>query len=147
MHHDVYKYSWNRRFMDYCIYSISWVFFCFTEVENCCLYASFSCNVPPDSVQQIFPQDLSDKMAVEKRLAYSIVQFLRDQTHCGSLNSDEQESLEGRSPSCLKHLNRLFYSGQCQKSPQRRHTLNFSVLLAITSKVNILKLIYKYTKL
>uniref|UniRef100_A0A8C0YAZ5 Small glutamine rich tetratricopeptide repeat co-chaperone beta n=1 Tax=Cyprinus carpio carpio TaxID=630221 RepID=A0A8C0YAZ5_CYPCA len=33
-------------------------------------------------------------MAVEKRLAYSIVQFLRDQTHCGSLNSDEQESLE-----------------------------------------------------
>ncbi|XP_056322127.1 small glutamine-rich tetratricopeptide repeat-containing protein beta isoform X3 [Danio aesculapii] len=34
-------------------------------------------------------------MAVEKRLAYSMVQFLRDQTHCGSLNSDEQESLEG----------------------------------------------------
>uniref|UniRef100_A0A673CKE7 Small glutamine-rich tetratricopeptide repeat-containing protein beta n=1 Tax=Sphaeramia orbicularis TaxID=375764 RepID=A0A673CKE7_9TELE len=33
-------------------------------------------------------------MAVEKRLAYSIVQFLRDQTHCGALNSDEQESLE-----------------------------------------------------
>uniref|UniRef100_A0A3P8RU22 Small glutamine-rich tetratricopeptide repeat-containing protein beta n=1 Tax=Amphiprion percula TaxID=161767 RepID=A0A3P8RU22_AMPPE len=33
-------------------------------------------------------------MAVEKRLAFSIVQFLRDQTHCGSLNSDEQESLE-----------------------------------------------------
>ncbi len=43
-------------------------------------------------------------MAVEKRLAYSIVQFLRDQTHRGTLNSDEQESLEGRSPSCLKHL-------------------------------------------
>lgn len=37
------------------------------------------------------------KMAVEKRLAFSIVQFLRDQTHCGALNSDEQESLEGRS--------------------------------------------------
>jgi hypothetical protein len=36
-------------------------------------------------------------MAVEKRLAFSIVQFLRDQTHCGALNSDEQESLEGRS--------------------------------------------------
>uniref|UniRef100_A0A8D3AK17 Small glutamine-rich tetratricopeptide repeat-containing protein beta n=1 Tax=Scophthalmus maximus TaxID=52904 RepID=A0A8D3AK17_SCOMX len=34
------------------------------------------------------------KMAVEKRLAFSIVQFLRDQTHCGALNSDEQESLE-----------------------------------------------------
>uniref|UniRef100_A0A3Q1I152 Small glutamine-rich tetratricopeptide repeat-containing protein beta n=1 Tax=Anabas testudineus TaxID=64144 RepID=A0A3Q1I152_ANATE len=33
-------------------------------------------------------------MAVEKRLAYSIVQFLRDQTHGGALNSDEQESLE-----------------------------------------------------
>ncbi|XP_051541593.1 small glutamine-rich tetratricopeptide repeat-containing protein beta-like isoform X2 [Myxocyprinus asiaticus] len=37
---------------------------------------------------------LPDKMAVEKRLAYSIVQFLRDQTNCGSLNSGEQESLE-----------------------------------------------------
>ncbi|KAJ7988503.1 hypothetical protein DPEC_G00324230 [Dallia pectoralis] len=33
-------------------------------------------------------------MAVEKRLAFSIVQFLRDQTNCGALNSDEQESLE-----------------------------------------------------
>uniref|UniRef100_A0A8C2ZNH5 Small glutamine-rich tetratricopeptide repeat-containing protein beta n=1 Tax=Cyclopterus lumpus TaxID=8103 RepID=A0A8C2ZNH5_CYCLU len=33
-------------------------------------------------------------MAVEKRLAFSIVQFLRDQTHRGALNSDEQESLE-----------------------------------------------------
>jgi len=49
-------------------------------------------------------------MAVEKRLAYSIVQFLRDQTHCGSLNSDEQESLEGRSPSCLKHLKSQAFS-------------------------------------
>lgn len=36
-------------------------------------------------------------MAVEKRLAFSIVQFLRDQTHGGALNSDEQESLEGGS--------------------------------------------------
>uniref|UniRef100_H2LC95 Small glutamine-rich tetratricopeptide repeat-containing protein beta n=1 Tax=Oryzias latipes TaxID=8090 RepID=H2LC95_ORYLA len=34
------------------------------------------------------------KMAVEKRLALAVVQFLRDQTHCGALNSDEQESLE-----------------------------------------------------
>uniref|UniRef100_A0A3P9IG28 Small glutamine-rich tetratricopeptide repeat-containing protein beta n=1 Tax=Oryzias latipes TaxID=8090 RepID=A0A3P9IG28_ORYLA len=33
-------------------------------------------------------------MAVEKRLALAVVQFLRDQTHCGALNSDEQESLE-----------------------------------------------------
>uniref|UniRef100_A0A3Q3DJ89 Small glutamine-rich tetratricopeptide repeat-containing protein beta n=1 Tax=Hippocampus comes TaxID=109280 RepID=A0A3Q3DJ89_HIPCM len=33
-------------------------------------------------------------MAVEKRLAFSIIQFLRDQTHGGTLNSDEQESLE-----------------------------------------------------
>uniref|UniRef100_A0A8C9UZ67 Small glutamine-rich tetratricopeptide repeat-containing protein beta n=1 Tax=Scleropages formosus TaxID=113540 RepID=A0A8C9UZ67_SCLFO len=33
-------------------------------------------------------------MAVEKRLAFSIVQFLRDQTNRGTLNSDEQESLE-----------------------------------------------------
>uniref|UniRef100_A0A3Q2PZH9 Small glutamine-rich tetratricopeptide repeat-containing protein beta n=1 Tax=Fundulus heteroclitus TaxID=8078 RepID=A0A3Q2PZH9_FUNHE len=34
------------------------------------------------------------KMAVEKRLAFAIVQFLRDQTHRSALNSDEQESLE-----------------------------------------------------
>ncbi|KAL4617599.1 small glutamine-rich tetratricopeptide repeat-containing protein beta isoform X1 [Arapaima gigas] len=34
------------------------------------------------------------EMAVEKRLAFSIVQFLRDQTNRGTLNSDEQESLE-----------------------------------------------------
>uniref|UniRef100_W5MX39 Small glutamine-rich tetratricopeptide repeat-containing protein beta n=1 Tax=Lepisosteus oculatus TaxID=7918 RepID=W5MX39_LEPOC len=33
-------------------------------------------------------------MSVEKRLAFSIVQFLRDQTHSDTLNSDEQESLE-----------------------------------------------------
>lgn len=37
------------------------------------------------------------KMAVEKRLAFSVVQFLRDQIHCAALNSDEQESLEGGS--------------------------------------------------
>lgn len=106
--------------------------FCFIEYlgsGKCCLYglllygycsfswpihASFSCNVLPDSIKKelfqrsfsnkSFPRFLPDKMAVEKRLAYSIVQFLRDQTHCGSLNSDEQESLDGRSPSCLKHL-------------------------------------------
>ncbi|XP_048875505.1 small glutamine-rich tetratricopeptide repeat-containing protein beta isoform X1 [Brienomyrus brachyistius] len=34
------------------------------------------------------------KMSVERRLAFSIVQFLRDLTHRGTLNSDEQESLE-----------------------------------------------------
>lgn len=33
-------------------------------------------------------------MSVEKRLAYSIMHFLRDQTNSGTLNSDEQESLE-----------------------------------------------------
>ncbi|PWA26817.1 hypothetical protein CCH79_00001144 [Gambusia affinis] len=33
-------------------------------------------------------------MAVEKRLGFAIVQFLRDQTHRSVLNSDEQESLE-----------------------------------------------------
>ncbi|KAM9820553.1 LOW QUALITY PROTEIN: small glutamine-rich tetratricopeptide repeat-containing protein beta [Neosynchiropus ocellatus] len=33
-------------------------------------------------------------MSVEKRLAFSIVQFLREQSHGGALNSDEQESLE-----------------------------------------------------
>ncbi|KAK1174328.1 small glutamine-rich tetratricopeptide repeat-containing protein beta-like isoform X1 [Acipenser oxyrinchus oxyrinchus] len=33
-------------------------------------------------------------MSVEKRLAFSIVQFLRDQTQSETLNSDEQESLE-----------------------------------------------------
>lgn len=43
-------------------------------------------------------------MAVEKRLAFSIVQFLRDQTHCGALNSDEQESLEGRSATLCTHI-------------------------------------------
>ena len=37
-------------------------------------------------------------MATEKRLAFSIVQFLRDHAHCGSLNSDEQESIEGTLP-------------------------------------------------
>lgn len=36
-------------------------------------------------------------MAVEKRLAFSVVQFLRDQIQCAALNSDEQESLEGGS--------------------------------------------------
>lgn len=36
-------------------------------------------------------------MAVEKRLGFAIVQFLRDQTHRSALNSDEQESLEGKS--------------------------------------------------
>lgn len=46
-------------------------------------------------------QQFAEKMAMEKRLAFSIVQFLRDQTHCGALNSDEQESLEGRSTRCL----------------------------------------------
>ncbi|MGH0162245.1 UNVERIFIED_CONTAM: hypothetical protein FKN15_047680 [Acipenser sinensis] len=33
-------------------------------------------------------------MSVEKRLAFSIVQFLRDQTQSETLNSDEHESLE-----------------------------------------------------
>ncbi|KAM8871836.1 small glutamine-rich tetratricopeptide repeat-containing protein beta [Synchiropus picturatus] len=33
-------------------------------------------------------------MSVEKRLAFSIIQFLRDQSHSGALNSDELESLE-----------------------------------------------------
>ncbi|XP_023183063.1 small glutamine-rich tetratricopeptide repeat-containing protein beta-like isoform X2 [Xiphophorus maculatus] len=33
-------------------------------------------------------------MAVEKRLGFAIVQFLRDQTHRSALNSDEQENLE-----------------------------------------------------
>lgn len=43
-------------------------------------------------------------MAVEKRLAFSIVQFLRDQTHGGALNSDEQESLEGGSAARSLHM-------------------------------------------
>lgn len=45
------------------------------------------------------------KMAVEKRLAFSVVQFLRDQIHCAALNSDEQESLEGGSapPASVLH--------------------------------------------
>lgn len=43
-------------------------------------------------------------MAVEKRLAFSVVQFLRDQIHCAALNSDEQESLEGGSVPPLSTL-------------------------------------------
>lgn len=43
-------------------------------------------------------------MAVEKRLAFSVVQFLRDQIHCAALNSDEQESLEGGSAPPLPTL-------------------------------------------
>lgn len=42
-------------------------------------------------------------MAVEKRLAYAIVHFLRDQTHSGALNADEQESLEGMCNHCGLH--------------------------------------------
>lgn len=42
-------------------------------------------------------------MSVEKRLAFSIVQFLREQTHQGSLSSDEQESLEGMPASPLSY--------------------------------------------
>uniref|UniRef100_A0A674MQ21 Small glutamine-rich tetratricopeptide repeat-containing protein beta n=1 Tax=Takifugu rubripes TaxID=31033 RepID=A0A674MQ21_TAKRU len=52
---------------------------------------------PDDALKQTaggaqFP--VKKKMAVEKRLAFSVVQFLRDQIHCAALNSDEQESLE-----------------------------------------------------
>ncbi|KAK9967988.1 hypothetical protein ABG768_002342 [Culter alburnus] len=57
-------------------------------------HASVHDAVAEASAAGTFSRFLPDKMAVEKRLAYSIVQFLRDQTHCGSLNSDEQESLE-----------------------------------------------------
>lgn len=50
-----------------------------------------------------------EKMAVEKRLAFSIVQFLRDQTHGGALNSDEQESLEGGSAALTEGSLSLFF--------------------------------------
>lgn len=71
-------------------------------------------------------------MAVEKRLAFSIVQFLRDQTHCGTLNSDEQESLEGRSTHCTYALesvcanighSALSHPFQSSESAQTVHTL------------------------
>lgn len=35
-------------------------------------------------------------MADQKRLAYSIIQFLHDQLQNGGLSPDAQESLEGR---------------------------------------------------
>lgn len=54
-------------------------------------------------------------MAVEKRLAYSIVQFLRDQTHSGALNSDEQESLEGNVQSLWASLYFTLYSLNIEK--------------------------------
>lgn len=40
-------------------------------------------------------------MADQKRLAYSIIQFLHDQLQNGGLSPDAQESLEGRWPFCL----------------------------------------------
>ncbi|KAG7260142.1 hypothetical protein CRUP_025399 [Coryphaenoides rupestris] len=46
-------------------------------------------------------------MATEKRLAFSIVQFLRDQAQGGRLNSDEQESLEVSQPLPEIFLNSL----------------------------------------
>lgn len=58
-------------------------------------------------------------MAVEKRLAFSIVQFLRDQTHGGSLNSDEQESLEGGSAALTGGLalsDATSFSNHCKES-------------------------------
>lgn len=116
--------------------------------------ASFFSNVLSDSVKKelfqrsfsnkSFPRFLPDTMAVEKRLAYSIVQFLRDQTHCGSLNSDEQESLEGGSPSCLKHyMSQAFFTlvqiqSSC-KSPQQTLLLTclITALLFVTSQPDL----------
>lgn len=59
-------------------------------------------------------------MAVEKRLAFSVVQFLRDQIHCAALNSDEQESLEGGSLPAISTL-------------QTEHLLMFSLALPSTT--------------
>lgn len=41
------------------------------------------------------PRSLSPSMADQKRLAYSIIQFLHTQLQSGSMSPDAQESLEG----------------------------------------------------
>ncbi|XP_058645461.1 small glutamine-rich tetratricopeptide repeat-containing protein beta isoform X2 [Onychostoma macrolepis] len=67
-------------------------------------------------------------MAVEKRLAYSIVQFLRDQTHCGSLNSDEQESLEV-AVQCLETTFKISSSDNHLAGPQPLREIFLNSLL------------------
>ncbi|XP_053097084.1 small glutamine-rich tetratricopeptide repeat-containing protein beta isoform X2 [Pangasianodon hypophthalmus] len=71
---------------------------------------------------------LSDSMAVEKRLAYSIVQFLRDQTHSGSLNSDEQESLEV-AIQCLETTFKISSSDGQLAAPQPLREIFLNALL------------------
>ncbi|KAI2660064.1 Small glutamine-rich tetratricopeptide repeat-containing protein beta [Labeo rohita] len=102
------------------------------------IHARFSCNVLPDLIKKdlfqqsvfnkSFPRFLPDKMAVEKRLAYSIVQFLRDQTHCGSLNSDEQESLEV-AVQCLETTFKISSSDYHLAAPQPLREIFLNSLL------------------
>uniref|UniRef100_A0A3B1K354 Small glutamine-rich tetratricopeptide repeat-containing protein beta n=1 Tax=Astyanax mexicanus TaxID=7994 RepID=A0A3B1K354_ASTMX len=71
-------------------------------------------------------------MAVEKRLAYSIVQFLRDQTHCGSLNSDEQESLEV-AIQCLETTFKISSSDCHLAAPQPLREIFLNSLLKVNN--------------
>lgn len=69
-------------------------------------------------------------MAVEKRLAFSVVQFLRDQIHCAALNSDEQESLEGGSVPLLSAL-RTSTSLSCKSSNINRILVDVFCFLSL----------------
>ena len=110
----LYKVMMNR------VVSV-WEPFCFTPIYFLCVCLCSSFEV---------------KMAVEKRLAFSIVQFLRDQTHCGALNSDEQESLEGRPTlyrystgcSCSVHFSALRYTCSYLTVPIKRENTEEQLL-------------------
>ncbi|KAI5620113.1 small glutamine-rich tetratricopeptide repeat-containing protein beta, partial [Silurus asotus] len=72
-------------------------------------------------------------MAVEKRLAYSIVQFLRDQIHSGSRNSDEQESLEV-AVQCLETTFKFSSSDVHLAAPQPLREMFLNALLKVNYK-------------
>ncbi|KAF5886331.1 small glutamine-rich tetratricopeptide repeat-containing protein beta, partial [Clarias magur] len=67
-------------------------------------------------------------MAVEKRLAYSIVQFLRDQTRSGTLSSDQQESLEV-AIQCLETTFKISSSDDQLAAPQPLREIFLNALL------------------
>uniref|UniRef100_H3D7G4 Small glutamine-rich tetratricopeptide repeat-containing protein beta n=1 Tax=Tetraodon nigroviridis TaxID=99883 RepID=H3D7G4_TETNG len=74
-------------------------------------------------------------MAVEKRLAFSVVQFLRDQIHCAALNSDEQESLEV-AIQCLETTFKIS-PGDCHlAAPQPLKEIFLNSLLKVGSPEN-----------
>lgn len=68
----------------------------------------FSCRVSlPQSAQR---RSTSAAMTDNKRLAFSIIQFLHDQLQSGTLSSDAQESLEGESSDMKKKNMKLLSS-------------------------------------